>query len=55
MIGTEPQRAEAQRHASTLEDVARLTDVDAAVARGRALRLEEAIALARDVLSNALG
>ena len=53
-IGTEPQRAEAQRHAATLEGVARLTDVDAAVARGRALTLEEAATLARDVLSGAL-
>jgi predicted ATPase/DNA-binding SARP family transcriptional activator len=54
VIRTEPQRAEAQRHASTLEDVAQLTDVEAAIARGRALQLEEAIALARDVLSEAL-
>jgi tetratricopeptide (TPR) repeat protein len=53
-IGAEPQRAEAQRHAATLEAVARLTDVDAAVARGRALTLEEATDLARDVLAAAL-
>jgi predicted ATPase/DNA-binding SARP family transcriptional activator len=50
-IGTEPQRAEAERHAATLEEVARLTDVDAALERGRALTLEEAAELARDVLS----
>jgi hypothetical protein len=54
VIGTEPQRAEAQRHAATLERVAGLTDVDAAVARGRASTLDEAVALARDVLSDAL-
>jgi tetratricopeptide (TPR) repeat protein len=53
-IGTEPQRAEAQRHAATLEAVARVTDVDAAVARGRSLTTEEATDLARDVLSGAL-
>ena len=53
-IGTEPQRVEAQRHAATLDGVAQATDVDAAVARGRALTLEEAAALARDVLSGAL-
>ena len=53
-IGAEPQRAEAQRHAATLEAVARLTDVDAAVARGRALTLEEAADLAREVLGAAL-
>ena len=34
-IATEPQRAATQRHAATLEDVARVMDVDAAVARGR--------------------
>ena len=53
-IGAEPQRAEAQRHAATLEAVARLTDVDAAVARGRALTLEEAADLSREVLTAAL-
>jgi predicted ATPase/DNA-binding SARP family transcriptional activator len=52
-IGTEPQRAEAQRHADTLEGVSRATDVDAAVARGRALTFEEAVDLARDVFSAA--
>jgi predicted ATPase/DNA-binding SARP family transcriptional activator len=53
-IGAEPQRAEAQRHAELLEGVARVTDVDAAVARGRALTTEAAADLARDVLSAAL-
>jgi predicted ATPase/DNA-binding SARP family transcriptional activator len=53
-IGTEPQRAEAERHAATLDGVARVTDVDTAVARGRTMTLEEAAALARDVLSDAL-
>ena len=53
-IGAEPQRAEAQRHAATLEAVARLTDADAAVARGRALTLEEAADLSREVLTAAL-
>jgi predicted ATPase/DNA-binding SARP family transcriptional activator len=53
-IGTEPQRAEAQRHEATLEGVARVTDVDAAVARGRSLTVDEATDLARDVLSAAL-
>jgi hypothetical protein len=50
-IGTEPQREEAQRHAATLEAAADLIDVEAAVTRGRALTLEEATGLARDVLS----
>jgi hypothetical protein len=53
-IGTEPQHPEAQSHAATLDGVGRVTDVDAAVARGRALTLEEAADLARDVLSAAL-
>jgi predicted ATPase/DNA-binding SARP family transcriptional activator len=53
-IGAEPQRAEAQRHAAMLEGVARVTDVDAAVERGRALTFDEAAQLARDVLSAAL-
>jgi hypothetical protein len=53
-IGAEPQRAEAQRHAAMLEGVARVTDVDAAVERGRALTFDEAAELARDVLSAAL-
>jgi tetratricopeptide (TPR) repeat protein len=53
-IGTEPQRAEAQRHADMLEGVSRVTDVDAAVARGHALTLEAATDLAREVLSAAL-
>jgi tetratricopeptide (TPR) repeat protein len=53
-IGTEPQRAEAQRHAETLEGVSRVTDADAAVARGRVLTIDEATGLARDVLSRAL-
>ena len=50
-IGTEPQRAEAQRHAATLEEVARVTDVDAAVRRGRELTIEEATDVARGVLA----
>jgi hypothetical protein len=37
-----------------LEGVARVTDVDAAVERGRALTFDEAAELARDVLSAAL-
>jgi predicted ATPase len=53
-IGTEPQRAEAQRHADMLEGVSRVTVVDAAVARGHALTLEAATDLAREVLSAAL-
>jgi predicted ATPase/DNA-binding SARP family transcriptional activator len=50
-IGTEPQRAEAQRHADMLKGVSDVTDVDATVARGHALTPEEAADLARDVLS----
>jgi tetratricopeptide (TPR) repeat protein len=53
-IGTEPQREEAQRHAATLAAAADLIDVEAAVTRGRALTLEEATGLARDVLSAAV-
>ena len=53
-IGAEPQRAEAQRHAAMLERVSRVTDVEAAVARGRTLTTEAAADLARDVLSAAL-
>ena len=52
-IGTEPQRAEGQRHAETSAGVARVTDLDAAVARGRSLAVEEAVDLARDVLGAA--
>jgi predicted ATPase/DNA-binding SARP family transcriptional activator len=53
-IGAEPQRAEAQRHAEMLASVARVTDVDSAVGRGRTLSPEEAVELARDVLSAAV-
>jgi tetratricopeptide (TPR) repeat protein len=53
-IGTEPQREEAQRHATTLEEAARVTDVEAALRRGRELTLEQATELARDVLAAAV-
>ena len=50
-IGTEPQREEAERHEATMEGARRLIDVDAAVERGKALTLDEAAALAHEVLS----
>jgi predicted ATPase/DNA-binding SARP family transcriptional activator len=53
-IGTEPQREEAQRHATKLEEAARVTDVEAALRRGRELTLEQATELARDVLAAAV-
>jgi predicted ATPase/DNA-binding SARP family transcriptional activator len=54
-IGTEPQRVEAQRHADMLKRVSGVTDVGAAVARGRALALDEAVDLARHVFLGATG
>jgi predicted ATPase/DNA-binding SARP family transcriptional activator len=50
-IGTAPQREEAQRHDATVAGVAAAIDAEAAVERGKGLTVDEAVALAHDVLS----
>jgi tetratricopeptide (TPR) repeat protein len=50
-IGTAPQREEAQRHEATLARLAGAIDLEAAVERGKMLTVDQAVALAHDVLS----
>jgi hypothetical protein len=50
-IGAEPQPEEAERHTSMLARAAEQVEVAPAVQRGEALTIDEAVALARDVLA----
>ena len=51
-IGSDPQAVEAERLAATLARVSTQIDVEAAVARGKGLSPDEALALARDVIAS---
>jgi predicted ATPase/DNA-binding SARP family transcriptional activator len=51
-IGSDPQAVEAERLAATLARVSTEIDVEAAVARGKGLSPDEALALARDVIAS---
>ena len=49
-MGTDPQPEEAERHASMLALAGEQIDIADAVEQGQALRTEDAVALAREVL-----
>ena len=51
-IGSDPQAVEAERLAATLARVSTEIDIEAAVARGKGLTPDEALALARDVIAS---